>query len=70
MTGSPAITGIPKLSAATREERPAFYVDEPDIPDGMTCDDWRRRRRPLAAPGLVARFRWWQRRHRLREPLS
>ena len=46
MTGSPAITGNPKLSAATREERPAF------------------------GPGLVARFRWWQRRNRLREPLS
>ena len=47
MTGSPAITGIPTLSAATREERPSFYVDEPGIPEGMTCADWRRLRRPL-----------------------
>ena len=70
MTGSPAITGIPTLSAAAREERLAFYVDEPGIPEGMTCEDWRRRRRPLAAPGLVAPLRWWQRRHRLRDPLS
>ena len=29
MTDSPAINGIPTLSAPTREDRPAFYVGEP-----------------------------------------
>ena len=42
MTGSPGITGIPTLSAAMREER-RVYVEEPAIPEGMTCADWRRR---------------------------
>ena len=44
-----------------------FYLEEPDIPQGVTCTEWRRRnanRGPLAhvRPGL----RW----HQLREALS
>ena len=34
-----------------------FYVDEPDIPVGMTCATWRRGRRPGREPGLFARVR-------------
>ena len=49
-----------------REERPSFYVEEPDIPEGMTCADWRRLRRLSPEPGLAVRFRKWQRRHRFR----
>lgn len=38
-------------------EASPFYVDEPDIPEGMTCATWRRRRQPRKEPGLFARVR-------------
>jgi hypothetical protein len=25
-----------------------FYIEEPDIPEGLTCQEWRRRRRAEA----------------------
>jgi len=34
-----------------------FYVVEPDIPEGMTCTEWRRRRQPVAKRRLIARVR-------------
>ena len=42
---------------ATRRDASPFYVDEPDIPEGMTCATWRRQRRPRREPGLFARVR-------------
>ena len=35
-----------------------FYVEEPDIPEGVTCAEWRRRRRHLAKRGLLANVPW------------
>ena len=34
----------------------AFYVEAPDIPEGMTCADWRRLRRPPPEPRLAVPF--------------
>jgi hypothetical protein len=34
-----------------------FYVEDPDIPDGLTCQDWRERR----AQARRAERREWQR---------
>ena len=46
-----------------------FYVEEPDIPEGVTCAEWRRPRQRLAKRGLRAHVPWlrW---HKLREALS
>ena len=49
------------------EERPSFYVEEPDIPEGMTCADWHRLRRLPPKPRLAMHFRAWQRGHRNRD---
>lgn len=35
----------------------SFYVEEPDIPAGMTCAVWRRQRRPVPNRGLLAHVR-------------
>jgi hypothetical protein len=37
--------------------RAGFYVGEPEIPEGMTCAEWRRRTRLVPRPGLFARIR-------------
>ena len=39
---------------------------EPEIPEGMTCAEWRRGRQPLPRLGLLARVGAWQPRHRSR----
>ena len=46
-----------------------FYVEEPDIPEGVTCAEWRRRRQRLAKRGHLAHLSW-PRWHPLREALS
>ena len=46
-----------------------FYVEEPDIPEGVTCAEWRRPRKRVAKRGLRGHVPWlgW---HQLREALS
>ena len=47
-----------------------FYLEEPDIPEGVTCAEWRGRRRRNTKRGPLAyvrpRLRW----HQLREAPS
>ena len=47
-----------------------FYMEEPDIPEGVTCAEWRGRRRRNAKRGPLAHVRAWLRWHQLREALS
>ena len=61
---SGAVPSAPPLGDATGHS--PLYVVEPDIPEGMTCANWRRRRQPLPEPGLLAHVGAWQRWHRLR----
>ena len=66
MADSTSSIGVTTLFVPRREERPSFYVEEPDIPEGMTCADWRRLRQLPPEPGLAVCFRAWQHRHRFR----
>ena len=43
-----------------------LYLVEPEIPEGMTCADWRRRRQPIPRLALLAHLGAWQRWHRFR----
>ena len=47
-----------------------FYLEEPDIPEGVTCTEWRGRRRRDAKRGLLAQVRARLRWHQLREAPS
>jgi hypothetical protein len=38
----------------------AFKYVDCDVPDGMTLDEYRRRRVRPGRPGLVARMRFWR----------
>ena len=46
------------------------YMEEPDIPEGVTCAEWRRRRQRLAKRGRLAQVRSWLRSRQLREAVS
>ena len=43
-----------------------LYLVEPEIPEGMTCGEWRRRRQPVPRLGLLAHIGARRRRHRFR----
>ena len=47
-----------------------FYLEEPDIPETVTCAEWRRRRRRVPKRGLLAHLLAWLRWDQLREALS
>ena len=53
MTRSSPITAA-EAPLRSRLDASPFYVEAPDIPEGMTCATWRRRRRPRPKPGLLA----------------
>jgi hypothetical protein len=53
--GTDSIAAEPPFGS--RLDSSPFYVDEPDIPEGMTCATWGRRRQPRPKPGLLARVR-------------
>ena len=55
--------------ATVANDRP-LYVEEPDIPDGVTCAEWRRQRESLPTRGLLAHVRAWLRWQQFREVLS
>jgi hypothetical protein len=35
---------IARVTEDLGRDQGGFYVEEPDIPDGLTCQEWRRRR--------------------------
>ena len=57
MADSTTSLGVTTPIVPKQEEWPSFYVEEPDIPEGMTCATWRRRRRPRSKARLFARVR-------------
>jgi hypothetical protein len=38
------MTRVARVTAAPGRSDGGFYVEQPDIPEGLTCQDWRCRR--------------------------